>query len=110
MTKSQIGWVIAGVAVGILLTIVAIAQVRADIDSGEALPNPFSFLLCWPLILALVLPSSMPRSLSYGVMGVFNAGTFAIVFLIIGSSLQAVFSLARKIVLAKEQKSAGGSQ
>jgi hypothetical protein len=106
MTKSQIGWVIAGVAVGILLTIVAIAQVRADIDSGEALPN----LLCWPLILALVLPSSMPRSLSYGVMGVFNAGTFAIVFLIIGSSLQAVFSLARKIVLAKEQKSAGGSQ
>jgi hypothetical protein len=106
MTKAQIGWVMAGVAVGILLTIVAIAQVRTDIDSGEALPNPFDFLLCWPLILALVLPWSLPRALSYGVMGLFNASTFAIVFLMIGSLLQAVFSLARKIV----RQVPGGSQ
>ncbi|RSL18289.1 hypothetical protein EDE15_3851 [Edaphobacter aggregans] len=109
MTKAQIGWITTGAVIGILLAIVAIGQVRADITSGEALPNPFDFLLCWPLILALVLPWSLPRALSYGIMGFLNASTFAMVFLAFGSLLQAIFSATQAIFSRENTRIAGGS-
>jgi hypothetical protein len=92
-----------GAFVGILLTRLAITSLSADLDSGEAFPNPYLFLVCWPLILVPFLPLGIPRYAVWSVMGLANAGTFALLFLIPGTIISTFFS-------RNSVKTAGGTQ
>jgi CDP-diglyceride synthetase len=96
-------WVALGAVIGAMLAVFVIIDVRQAISSGEVFPAPEHFVLCWPLILALILPSSLPRVFFYSLMTLLNACTFAFLFSIVGNIVHSIFSRTTKAT-------AGGSK
>jgi hypothetical protein len=84
---------IAGAIIGGLFAYRVIAGLRQAVDNGgTGIPDPSHILLCWPVLLALVFPSTLPVSLFYGLVGILDAATFSLLFFIIANIVHLVIS------------------
>jgi hypothetical protein len=102
MSKTQIiGWIATGATVGVLLAVLSLTDLRAALDSGEALPGLYHVVLCWPILLALI-PWNPPHALFIGMIYFLNACTFAFLLLIIGSIIHSFSN--------RKSANAGGTQ
>ena len=85
--------VTTGVIIGGLFAFRVIADLRQAVDEGGiGFPSPTHLLLCWPVLLALVLPASLPQPVFYGLIGLLNAATFSFLFFVIAYIVQFVIS------------------
>jgi len=85
----------AGAILGIWITHFALNDLASAIDSGEALPGLYHFVLCWPLILVPFIPASTSRLTVQTAIYVFNSGTFVFLFLILGMMFDLIFRTRR---------------
>jgi hypothetical protein len=72
------GWIVtAGAAIGLFFAYRVITDLRSAVDDGGAgIPGVTHIVLCWPVLLALIAPATLPRPIFYAIIALLNALTF----------------------------------